>query len=102
MVTEGYTATLVAATLAISPVESLLPEEASRQPTRPQLRRTDRGGVRTKTCVWLSAGDVVAAEERKSVGESQASAAGDARTRVDALASPAGSPPERVGPRGSL
>ena len=38
MVTQGYTATLVAATLGHQPVEFVLPEEATRQPGRPTLR----------------------------------------------------------------
>ena len=55
-----------------------------------------------KTRVWISPGDVVAAQKGKSSGESQARAAGDARTRVaGALASYAGASPERVGPCGS-
>src|SRR5207253_813517 len=81
------------------PVESVLPEEAARQPCRPNLRRTDRDRMRGEARVWVSPGDVVAAKKRKSSGESQTCLARDARTRVaGALASSAGPQEERVGP----
>jgi hypothetical protein len=55
--------------------------------------------TRTKEFLPRGNGKLV---RRKSSGESQTRAAGDARTRVaGALASFAGAPEERVGPRGS-
>jgi putative transposase len=89
MVMQGYTATLVAATLAIS-------RSSLYYRKRPRGSRADRTYDEQivmacrETGVWLSAGDVVAAEEERAARESQACAASDARTRVaGALASSA-------------
>ena len=65
MVDEGYTATLVAATLAISRSSLYYREKPRGSRADRTLRRADRRGVRRKTCVWISPGDVVVAEERK-------------------------------------
>ena len=62
MVTQGYTATLVAATSGHQPVESVLPEEAARQPgrsTRTTSRSSWRAGKnpRTDIAAWLGGCD---------------------------------------------
>src|SRR6266852_2625839 len=58
--------------------------------------------MRRKTGVRVSAGGLVALAEERSACESQACAAGDARTWVAGeVASSASTTKERVGPRGS-
>ena len=102
MVTQGYTATLVAATLAIS-------RSSLYYRKQPRGSRADRTydeqivvacgeklayGYR-RVAWWLQ-------RKERAAGESQASVAGDARTWVaGALASSASTTEERVGPRGS-
>ena len=102
MVTQGYTATLVAATLAIS--RSSL-----------YYRKKPRGSRADRTYdeqIVVACGEKLAYGYRRVAwwlqrkkglrGESQAGAAGDARTWVaGALSSSAGTTEERVGPRGS-
>src|ERR1700730_8951864 len=99
MLTQGYRATLVAATLAIS--RSSLYYRKQPRGSR-AVRRTDRGGLRRKTGVRLSPGGLVAATQQRPSGESKTRIAGDARMWVDgALAAPARTTEERVGTRGS-
>src|SRR3989475_5361783 len=102
MVSEGYTATLVAATLAIS--RSSL-----------YYRKKPRGSRADRTYdeqIVMACGEKLAYGYRRvawwlqrkirTAGESEACVAGDARTRVaGALAAASCSSPERVGPCGS-
>src|SRR5208337_182103 len=102
MVTQGFTATLVAATLAIS-------RSSLYYRKRPRGSRADRTydeqivvACGEKLAYGYRPSGVVAAAEERAARESQACATGDARTRVaGALTSSAGTKEERVGPRGS-
>jgi hypothetical protein len=102
MVAEGYTATLVAATLAIS-------RSSLYYRKKPRGSRADRTydeqivvACGEKTRVWISPRDLVAAKKRKPPDKSQTCPAGDARTWVaGAFTSSARTTQERVGPRGS-
>jgi hypothetical protein len=102
MVTQGYTATLVAATLAIS-------RSSRYYRNRPHGSRADRTydeqivmACGEKLCVRLSASGVVALAKERTACESQAGVTGDAGTWVaGARASFARTKEKRVGPGGS-
>jgi hypothetical protein len=97
MVSEGYTATLVAATLAIGR-SSLYYRKKPRGSRADRNYDADRDGVRRETGVRLSARGLAVAAEERTAGESEACVAGDERTWVaGALATSSCSSPERMG-----
>ena len=65
---QGYTATLVAATLFISR-SSLYYRKQLRKSRGPAIRPTNRSGLRKKTGVRLSPRGLVAAPQKKSCGD---------------------------------